>query len=105
MPNRTPPVNRRNFLILTALLGLWGAVIASRLFQLQVLEHESYVRKARAQHEQTVEISPVRGVIYDRNLRALAMSVEVESVFAVPGEVPDPAATARLLAPVLRLEQ
>ena len=105
MPNRTPPVNRRNFLILTALLTVWGTVIVARLFQLQVLQHEPYVRKARAQQEQTVEISPVRGVIYDRNLRPLAMSVEVESVFVVPAEVPDPAATARLLAPVLRLKQ
>jgi cell division protein FtsI (penicillin-binding protein 3) len=105
MPNRTPPVHRRNFIILTALLAVWSAGIILRLLQLQVLEHDSYVRKARAQQEQTVEISPVRGVIYDRNLRPLAMSVEVESVFAVPAEIRDPAATARLLAPVLSLRQ
>ena len=103
MPKRTPPVNRRHFILLTAFLGAWTALIAGRLIQLQIFEHDSYLRRARRQQEQTVEISPVRGVIYDRNLRPLAMSVEVESVFAVPAEIPDGEPTARLLAKVLDL--
>ncbi|MBI3933313.1 MAG: penicillin-binding protein [Acidobacteria bacterium] len=103
MPKRTPPVNRRHFIILTALLGAWTAVIAGRLIQLQIFEHESFARQARRQQMQTVEISPVRGVIYDRNIRPLAMSVEVESVFAVPAEIPDGESTARLLGKVLGL--
>src|SRR3990172_13200802 len=103
MPKRTPPVNRRHFILLTAFRGPWTALPAGRLIQLQYFEHDSYLRRARRQQEQSVEISPVRGVIYDRNLRPLAMSVEVESVFAVPAEVPDAQATARLLAKVLDL--
>src|SRR3989337_1899074 len=103
MPKRTLPINRRNFIRLPAFLGAWWAITAGRLIQLQVLEHQSFLQKARRQQEQTVEISPVRGVIYDRNQRPLAMSVEVESVFAVPAEVPDAQATARLLAKVLDL--
>ena len=103
MSKRTPPVHRRHFIILTAFLVAWTAIIAGRLIQLQVLDHKSYLQQARRQQEQTVEISPVRGVIYDRNLRPLAMSVEVESIFAVPAEIPDAMATARLLGRVLDL--
>jgi cell division protein FtsI/penicillin-binding protein 2 len=103
MPKRTPAIHRRNFILLTALLGVWTALIVARLIQLQVLEHASYLQQARRQQEQTVEISPVRGAIYDRNLRPLAMSVEVESVFAVPADITDSEPTARLLAKVLDL--
>jgi cell division protein FtsI (penicillin-binding protein 3) len=103
MPNRRPPIHRRQFYLLTIALGAWTAAVFLRLAQLQVLEHGEFVRRARSQQEQTVEISPVRGVIYDRHRRPLAMSVEVESVFAVPAEIPDAHAAARLLAPVLEM--
>ncbi|MBI2819909.1 MAG: penicillin-binding protein [Acidobacteria bacterium] len=103
MPKRTSPIHRRNFVLLTAFLGAWTAIIVGRLIQLQIFEHQSFLQKARRQQEQTVEISPVRGVIYDRNQRPLAMSVEVESVFAVPSEITEGEPTARLLANVLDL--
>jgi cell division protein FtsI/penicillin-binding protein 2 len=105
MPKRTSPIHRRNFILLTAMLGAWAALIVGRLIQLQVVEHESYLQQARRQQEQTIEISPVRGVIYDRNQRALAMSIEVESVFAVPADIVDGEPTARLLAKVLDLDE
>jgi cell division protein FtsI/penicillin-binding protein 2 len=104
MPKRTSPIHRRNFLLLTLFLGAWTTLVVARLIQLQVVEHEDFLRQARRQQEQTVEISPVRGVIYDRNHRPLAMSVEVESVFAVPVEIPDAKSTARLLGKVLHLD-
>ncbi len=93
----------RNFLILPILLGIWAALLLVRLIHLQVVQFESLTRQARRQQERTVEVSPIRGVIYDRNLRPLAISVEVESVFAVPGEIADLDTTAKLLAPVLDL--
>ena len=104
MPKRTPPIHRRNFFLLTAFLAAWTMLVAGRLIQLQLIEHEAFARQARRQQEQTVEISPVRGVIYDRNLRPLAMSVEVESVFAVPVEIPEAKSTARLLGKVLHMD-
>ncbi|HLA41533.1 MAG TPA: penicillin-binding protein 2, partial [Candidatus Glassbacteria bacterium] len=72
---------------------------------LQVFQSDSFQRQARRQQERTIEVSPVRGVLYDRNHRPLAISVEVESVFAVPGEIRNPVATAKLLAPVLEMEK
>ena len=90
--------------ILPALLAVWVVVVAVRLIHLQTVQFEELTRQARRQQERTVEVSPQRAVIYDRNLHPLAISVEVESVFAVPGEVADPAKTARVLAPVLRMD-
>jgi cell division protein FtsI (penicillin-binding protein 3) len=104
MPKRSSPFHRRNFLFLTLFLGAWTTVVAGRLIQLQVIEHDDFLRQARRQQEQTIAISPVRGVIYDRNHRPLAMSVEVESVFAVPVEIPDSKSTARLLGKVLHMD-
>ena len=90
--------------ILPALLGVWVAIVAVRLVHLQTAEFVELTRQARRQQERTVEVSPQRAVIYDRNLKPLAISVEVESVFAVPGEVSEPEKTARVLAPVLGME-
>jgi len=90
--------------ILPVLLGAWVAVVAARLVHLQTAQFEDLTRQARRQQERTVEVSPQRAVIYDRNLNPLAIGVEVESVFAVPGEVADPARTARVLAPLLRMD-
>ncbi|MBI4459428.1 MAG: transpeptidase family protein [Acidobacteria bacterium] len=104
MPGSRNPVSRRHLWILPALLGLWAVVIVTRLIHLQVFQSSFFQRQARRQQERTIEVSPVRGVLYDRNLRPLAISVEVESVFAVPGEIRNPEATAKLLAPVLEME-
>jgi len=93
------------FRILPALLGVWIALVAGRLIHLQILQFPELTRHARRQQERTVEVSPQRAVIYDRNLHPLAISVEVDSVFAVPGEVSEPEATARLLAPVLGMSE
>ena len=105
MPGSGKASSTRNFRILPVLLGLWAALVFARLIHLQVLQFADLTRQARRQQERTVEVSPLRGVIYDRNLHPLAISVEVESVFAVPGEIVSPETTAHLLAPVLGMDQ
>jgi len=56
--------------------------------------------RAVQQQQRTIDISPKRGVIYDRNGVPLAMSIQADSVFAVPNEVPDNSTTAHLLADI-----
>jgi cell division protein FtsI (penicillin-binding protein 3) len=68
---------------------------------LQVLHYGEWVQRAQRQQQRTVEISPQRGIIYDRNGQELAMTVQVDSVFAVPSEIPDQKTTAELLAKVI----
>lgn len=92
--------NRRLFLF-AGILFLWVGAISARLVYLQIMRYGDFVQRASRQQQRTIEVSPSRGVIYDRNGRELAMSVMVDSVFAVPSEVPDQATAATLLARVL----
>jgi cell division protein FtsI (penicillin-binding protein 3) len=80
---------------------LWMAATAGRLAYLQLIEYGDYLGRAEKQQERIVNISPRRGVIYDRNLHELAMSVMVDSCFAVPSEVADHDMAAQLLSRVV----
>ncbi len=84
---------------------LWTSAVFGRLSYLQLLKHGEYLARAQRQQQRTIEITPKRGIIYDRNLRALAMSVPVKSAFAVPAEIADEALAARLLSSVLGVPQ
>ena len=88
-------------LIVAGVALLWATGIFGRLSYLQLIKHGEYLARAQRQQQRTVEITPKRGIIYDRNLRALAMSVPVKSAFAVPAEIADESLAARLLSGVL----
>ena len=66
---------------------VWTASIGLRLGWLQLVRHQHYVETAAKQQQRTFEVAPRRGVLYDRNLRELAMTVLVDSVYAVPSEL------------------
>ncbi len=87
--------------VFTAILLFWVAAICCRLVYLQVFKYGDFVQRAARQQQRTVDVSPRRGIIYDRNGQELAMSVMVDSIFAVPSEIPDQASTARLLSHVI----
>lgn len=89
-------------LMLVALsVSLWAVGIGVRLFQLQVLGRASFAKQAARQSERTINIDPRRGPILDREGRPLALSVDAESVYAVPQEVADARGTAAALARAL----
>jgi len=79
----------------------WMAAIFGRVAYLQLFRHSEYLARAAKQQRKRIDIAPKRGVIYDRNLRPLAMSIPVQSAFAVPSEVKDVGMATRLLAGVL----
>ncbi|HXB61478.1 MAG TPA: penicillin-binding protein 2, partial [Acidobacteriaceae bacterium] len=68
---------------------LWVCVIATRLTWLQIIRHHHYVEEAARQQQRTFEVAPRRGMLYDRDLRELAMTVMVDSIYAVPSEMGD----------------
>jgi cell division protein FtsI (penicillin-binding protein 3) len=82
-------------------LMVWATLIISRLFLLQIVRHGEFVEKAQKQQQYTFKVAPRRGVLYDRNLRELAMTVQADSVFAVPSEIDDKKATVHALAQVV----
>src|SRR5277367_16904 len=93
------PANR--LLIVAGLALLWMVGVSGRLAYLQLIRHTDYMARALRQQQRTIDISPKRGEIYDRNMHPLAMSIQVDSAFAVPSEVPDISLAARLLSGVL----
>ncbi len=90
-------------IIVAALALLWMSAICGRLAYLQLVRHSEYMARALRQQQRTIEISPKRGVIYDRNMNPLAMSIQVDSAFAVPNEIADVGLASRLLGGVLNV--
>ena len=94
-----PPGLRLRILAGAVLLAVWGSLIVGRLVETQVFEHEVMVARARAQHQYELTIPPFRGTIQDRLGRPLALTIAVDSVYAVPpdyAELDVPAAAAQL---------
>src|SRR5215468_5004661 len=88
---------------LVAIMALWAAIIGVRLYFLHVVHSADYKRRAERQQQRTLEVSPRRGVIYDRNGSELAISIKVDSLFAIPDEIENLDATAKILSPLLRI--
>ena len=83
-----PGKNSRLYL-LGAVMLLWCVAICGRLVYLQIFSYGRFVKQAGHQQQRAIPLSAKRGVIYDRAGHELAMSVLVDSAFAVPTEVKD----------------
>ncbi len=75
--------------LLSAMLVFWCVAICGRLVFLQIFSYGKFVKQAGHQQQRAIPLAAKRGVIYDRAGRELAMSVLVDSAFAVPTEVRD----------------
>ncbi len=95
-----------------AILGLAlvaaGLLVVGRAFHLQVMERSTLRQMAENQHLRDVRVPSKRGTIFDRQGAELAVSVEVDSVFANPRQLRasgvDPERAARRLASVLDVD-
>ncbi len=87
---------------LSGLLCLWLLAICLRLVYLQIFCYGDFERRAQHQQQRSFDLSPKRGVIYDRAGRELAMSIQVDSAFVVPSETPDLANTISLVARITK---
>jgi len=99
-----PRLERRRQIV-GAICFLWFGCIAARLYYFQIIQYVELMGRAQRQQQRTVEVAPQRGVIYDRQMNPLAMSVGVDSIYAVPSELTEPKLVASLIAPVLQLDQ
>jgi len=98
-PNDRIAVNR--LLIVAGLATLWMTAVFVRVGYLQLFEHSEYLTRAQRQQQRVIEITPKRGAIYDRNMHPLAMSLPVDSAFAVPAEMKDEALAVKLISGVI----
>ena len=101
----TAPIRRVRFVYVALFFCFWTAAIGLRLVWLQVIRHSDFVERAAKQQQRTFEVAPRRGVLYDRNLKELAMTVLVDSVYAVPSELGENREnTAQILAKIVHAD-
>ena len=101
----TAPIRRIRFAYVALFFFVWTGLIAVRLCWLQVVRHSDFVHRAAMQQQRTFEVAPRRGLMYDRNLRELAVTVQVDSVFAVPSELGDNrGSAAEILAEIVHAD-
>ena len=81
----TPPPRVR-ILVVVGLFALLLATLAGRAIDLAVIRGPALAALAARQHRQRVELDPHRGPIVDRHGEALALSIEVPSLFVRPRE-------------------
>jgi cell division protein FtsI (penicillin-binding protein 3) len=89
------------------LLGM-ALVVVVRAFHLQIASGDELREMAEDQHLRKLRVSPRRGAIYDRHGAELAVSADVDSVYANPKRVKamdqNPKVVARRLAKILDVD-
>lgn len=88
-------------LMLAIIIAIGLSAGISRLFYLQAFKNDDLSKIAVRQHQKTVALEPLRGTIYDRKGRVLAVNLDVESVYAVPSEIENTYDAARRLSKLL----
>ncbi|MCA9667298.1 MAG: PASTA domain-containing protein [Myxococcales bacterium] len=109
---RDDPRRARRWLVVRMVLGallVFGlfSVIIWRAYSLQVVDGKRMREMAEQQYLKQIQLPPRRGTIYDRHGAPLAVSVDVDSVYANPrmiGAKKAPEVAARLAA-VLELDK
>lgn len=94
-------VSARRLRVVFWLLALATVVLAARLTYWQTVGRSALLGLATGQLRSDLAIPAHRGVIRDRSGAILATTVDLRSLYAVPGRVPDHAGTAARLAPLL----
>src|SRR5687767_13336570 len=82
------------YMLIVAVLLVWIGGISARLVYLQVNQHEWLKGRASSQRIDVKQTKMPRGTIYDRNGRALAVSINVKTLFADAMEIEDVEKTA-----------
>lgn len=86
-------------------IGVWAVIVGARLVQLQVYQADALREFAEKQQQRTIETTPRRGRILDRNGNELASSIEVQSVYVSPKTIDNPDQYAEPLARALHMEK
>jgi len=79
-----PDVSPGRALFVAAFIGFWMLVVCARLVYLQFSQYDSLANRARQQQQNSIETSPQRGELLDRQERQLARSVQTVSLFLDP---------------------
>jgi len=105
MKNKREHWDRVRIVMVSLLFTIAFVAVSIQAFSLQVVQHEQLIKMAERQHQRSVPLIPARGGIYDRSGAALAVSLEMDSLYAEPRRIRNPAETAATLAPLLGISR
>ncbi len=97
-------IRLRIFLVGLAFMALF-AVIGATAVHLQIYRSPWLAQKASNQYERSLKSSGKRGTVYDRNLREMAVTIDVTSIAARPDRIKHPQGTAKELAKILKADR
>jgi cell division protein FtsI (penicillin-binding protein 3) len=97
-------IKLRVFLVALAFIALF-AVIGAKAVHLQVYRSPWLAQKASSQYEKSLKSSGKRGTVYDRNLREMAVTIDVTSIGARTSKIKDPKTASRTLAKILKADR
>ncbi len=93
----------RVFLLIIVFITIF-LILIYRLYQIQVVEGSKLNELARKGHVTSYVLDGKRGIIFDRNLKRLAVNVDSKSLFAMPYKVDNPDEIAKILSEKLSLK-
>lgn len=97
------PAKIRIAVVGLVVLAAWAG-LAYRLVQIQVVRAAELAEEGLSQRFVSRELAPQRGKIFDRNGELLALTVESQSLFAVPDQVDEPVFVAQQVGGLLGVD-
>ena len=93
---------KARILYILILAGAMSVLIFGKLFYVQVLASEKYSDESLNNRLQNVEVTPNRGIIYDCNNEAMAVSVEKISVYITPSVIREASGRDEIVADIIK---
>ncbi len=93
------------FMLIIAVFVLWIGGISVRLVHLQVQQADWLKRQAELIRSNTEQMQLLRGTIYDRTGRKLAISINVKTLYADATAITDVKRSAKAIAKALELNE
>ncbi|MEJ2655651.1 MAG: penicillin-binding protein 2 [Desulfobacterales bacterium] len=92
-------------MIIGGFFTLFFAAIGVKAMYLQVFRCSWLSQKAADQYEVSYKSAGKRGTIFDRNLREMAVSIDIDSIAVHPKQIKNPKKAARSLSKVLKINR
>ncbi|CAO0823120.1 hypothetical protein DFAR_340003 [Desulfarculales bacterium] len=105
MSERGKHWRRVRLMVLALGFGLSFLLLVCRAVDLQVIQREHFLARAQREFMRQVELTPCRGIIFDRNQEELAVSLDTESVYARPLGITTPKQTGQMLSKALTMPE
>ena len=92
-------------IVVGAIFSLFFSIIGAKAVYLQIFCRPWLSQKAADQYEVSLKFSGKRGTIYDKNLKEMAVSIDLSSIAAHPSQIKNVHSIAKPLAKVLKIDR